>query len=84
MEFVKIELTGFQSICDRLAELEKENEKLKQDLEEVEIHEEMLIADNEYLENQNKKLKREIQYLNSQTTITEGLGRQFAKELTQT
>ena len=28
LNFVKVEATGFQSICDRLAELEKENEAL--------------------------------------------------------
>ena len=43
LHFVKIEATGFQDICNRLAELEEENKGLK--------------LDNDFLQRQNNALK---------------------------
>ena len=57
LTFVNIEATGFQDLCNRIAELEKENKKLQQDLKEVCIHEEMLVKENAFLDKQNKALK---------------------------
>ena len=43
LNFVKIEATGFQDICNRLAELEEENQSLR--------------LDNDFLQRQNNALK---------------------------
>ena len=58
LTFVNIEATGFQDICDRLAELEKENKQLQQDLKQVSIHEEMLVKENNELLLENQRLNR--------------------------
>ena len=98
LTFVNIEATGFQDICDRLAELEKENKQLQQDLKQVSIHEEMLVKENAFLDKQNKALKLRcgkyslrITDLESEITdmkftrkflTSEEAGRQLARELT--
>ena len=58
LTFVNIEATGFQDICDKLAELEKENKQLQQDLKQVSIHEEMLVKENNELLLENQRLNR--------------------------
>lgn len=73
LNFVKVEATGFQSICDRLAELEKENEALT--------------ARNEFLERMcngiklnNSKLTQERNALLEEVTALKNMnGRDFAK-----
>ena len=97
LTFVNIEAKGFQDICDKLAELEKENKQLQQDLKQVSIHEEMLVKENEFLDKQNRALKLRcgkyslrISDLESEIEdmkftrnylTSEEAGRQFAKEL---
>ena len=97
LNIVQIEATGFQDLCDKLAELEKENKQLQQDLKQVSIHEEMLVKENAFLDKQNKALKlrcgkyslritdleSEIQDMKftRKYLTSEEAGRRFAQEL---
>ena len=83
LNFIKIEATGFQSICDKLAETEKENQKLKDELLYFKSRSFSMVKRCKTLASENQKLKDE----NADLTFThkyltaEDAGKRFAQEL---
>ena len=76
LEFIQIEATGFQDICQRLADLEKENEFLEKQNKALKLRCGKYCVENRKLQEEIADMKFTRKYLTS-----EEAGKQFAQEL---
>ena len=76
LKFIKIEAKGFQDICDRLAELEQENEFLDKQNKALKLRCGKYCLENKELRNEIEDLKFTINFLSS-----EDAGKAFAQDL---
>ena len=76
LNFVKIEATGFQDLCNRIAELEKENEFLDKQNRALKLRCGKYATEIHKLESEIQDMKFTRNYLTS-----EEAGRAFAREL---